>query len=466
MRILFLPILIVLFATTLSAGDDSESTTQNQWSKHKAYAPRVDEKLRKRAEAKGVGDATIAALDWLVRHQSDDGHWSAHDHTEHCEGGRCKNSSSRHEERPGRPACDTGVTALALMAFVGRGNTHLEAEKEEYRVAIEKAAKWLISQQLSDKPPRNGRVGPDPPAVPKDHRFNGKRWHVMGEAPPYNHATATIALGELLLGSGDRALLAEPVQRAVEYSLGAQARGYAWRYRPSGGNNDTSVSCWMMASVFTGWSCAKAGLIDIDSARFQKSWDGMVAWLTRVTSFAGVIGYMAPGDPGSQLTIYETPFPYKKLRPNIAAGLFIMKLGGMERMTLERERFVPAKKKGQKGKTKKEKERLTSKDWAKLVLEHLPEWEEPNGSGYHSTINFYHWYYGAHSLFQVGGSSWTKFSKALHRVLKENQRENGCAAGSWDPIGEWGAAGGRVYTTAMGALALEAGYRYRKGKLD
>ena len=35
----------------------------------------------------------------------------------------------------------------------------------------------------------------------------------------------------------------------------------------------------------------------------------------------------------------------------------------------------------------------------------------------------------------------------------------GHADGSWDPIGEWCVAGGRVYATAINALTLEVYYR-------
>ena len=40
------------------------------------------------------------------------------------------------------------------------------------------------------------------------------------------------------------------------------------------------------------------------------------------------------------------------------------------------------------------------------------------------------------------------------------QRRAGCEDGSWDPVGEWGAAGGRVYSTAICAMTLEVYYRY------
>jgi hypothetical protein len=34
--------------------------------------------------------------------------------------------------------------------------------------------------------------------------------------------------------------------------------------------------------------------------------------------------------------------------------------------------------------------------------------------------------------------------------------------GSWDPIGEWGISGGRVYSTALGAMTLEVYYRFER----
>jgi hypothetical protein len=48
----------------------------------------------------------------------------------------------------------------------------------------------------------------------------------------------------------------------------------------------------------------------------------------------------------------------------------------------------------------------------------------------------------------------------LTATLLGSQRAEGDDAGSWDPNDVWGGHGGRVYTTAMGALCLEVYYRY------
>ncbi|MEM7262937.1 MAG: hypothetical protein AAF488_13170 [Planctomycetota bacterium] len=52
-----------------------------------------------------------------------------------------------HDARTGHQWVDVGVTGLAVLAFLGRGNTHIEAEKPEYQDSIRKAATWLLAQQ-------------------------------------------------------------------------------------------------------------------------------------------------------------------------------------------------------------------------------------------------------------------------------------------------------------------------------
>jgi hypothetical protein len=71
-----------------------------------------------------------------------------------------------------------------------------------------------------------------------------------------------------------------------------------------------------------------------------------------------------------------------------------------------------------------------------------------------------HWYYGAMAAFQRGGTTWKMWNDRLRPLLLDHQEKRGCAAGSWPPVGETGAKGGRVVVTALGALTLEVYYRY------
>lgn len=78
-------------------------------------------------------------------------------------------------------------------------------------------------------------------------------------------------------------------------------------------------------------------------------------------------------------------------------------------------------------------------------------------------MNLYYWYYGSYALFQLGGKPWKEWNEHMRRALLTNQRRGNIDEdGSWDPVGEWGAAGGRVYATAIGAMTLEVYYRFQR----
>ena len=74
----------------------------------------------------------------------------------------------------------------------------------------------------------------------------------------------------------------------------------------------------------------------------------------------------------------------------------------------------------------------------------------------------YYWYYGTLAMFQMGGTHWRAWNKSMKSALVNHQRGSGDEKGSWDPIGAWGFAGGRVYSTAINVLSLEIYYRYAR----
>ena len=95
------------------------------------------------------------------------------------------------------------------------------------------------------------------------------------------------------------------------------------------------------------------------------------------------------------------------------------------------------------------------------LMKELPEWRPATGKR-KSKINMYYWYYATYALFQFGGPKWKEWNEAMIESLVPTQRVGGCEDGSWDPIGEWGYAGGRVYATAIGAMTLEVYYRFKR----
>jgi hypothetical protein len=70
--------------------------------------------------------------------------------------------------------------------------------------------------------------------------------------------------------------------------------------------------------------------------------------------------------------------------------------------------------------------------------------------------NYYGWYYTSLALHQLQDDAWQTWNTAMKKHLLARQS----ASGSWPTDSEWGGYGGRIYTTAMGALCLEVYYRH------
>lgn len=79
--------------------------------------------------------------------------------------------------------------------------------------------------------------------------------------------------------------------------------------------------------------------------------------------------------------------------------------------------------------------------------------------------NVYHDYYATlalhHSRHRFQGKrDWERWNGVLRDHLVKTQQKTGHEKGSWHFDDRWGNVGGRIYTTAMCALTLEAYYRY------
>lgn len=157
--------------------------------------------------------AVELGLDWIVRHQAKDGHWSL-DTSSQCRSNPCPERRSMES--------DTAATGLALLPLLGAGHTH--AKKSRYQVAIRRGLDWLMKRQKRDGMLFEG----------------GGRNSGM-----YSHAIATLAITEAYGLTGDKRLL-KPAQDAVDYILDAQnLDDGGWRYVP-GMPGDTSVFGWQM----------------------------------------------------------------------------------------------------------------------------------------------------------------------------------------------------------------------------
>ncbi len=177
------------------------------------------EKLKQRGGSPRSERAVEAALQWLARNQAPDGRWDAAAHG----AGRGGWIEGQHRGSTGLQA-DTGITGLALLAFLAAGNTH---ESGDHQQIVGDAIHYLLSQQSP-----SGSLGGEATIY----------------AQMYCHGIATLAMCEALAMTGDKKLKAA-AQGAIDYTIASQDRRTGgWRYRPSD-PGDTSQFGWQLMGI-------------------------------------------------------------------------------------------------------------------------------------------------------------------------------------------------------------------------
>jgi hypothetical protein len=234
------------------------------------YEMRVaDERMEILLRRGGNADTEAAvqrALLWLVDSQNGDGRWDSRQ-----TGGGRETQTMGHDRGNAGIAADTGITGLALLAFLGSGETHLDGP---HRSTVQKGLEFLIASQ----------------------RHDGE---MAGAARPYArmycHGMATLAVCEAYAMTGDHRL--EPfVQRAIHYTLASQdRRSGGWRYGPQQ-TGDTSQFGWQVMAVK---SAEHAGRATPPSAN-----SGMRAFLDSVSSgqHDGLAAYQVNSRPSRSMT--------------------------------------------------------------------------------------------------------------------------------------------------------------------
>lgn len=170
--------------------------------------------------------AVAAALSWLARAQSSDGTWIAKQF------GAGTETYALGEDRRGTgDRADTGVTGLALLAFLSGGHTHLDGQ---YQMVVQRGLESLLRAQMpSGDLSGKKQIGNDASVT---------------NARMYCHGIATLALAEAYALTHDAAIR-EALVRAVQYTLAAQdPRGGGWRYRP-GDAGDLSQFGWQAMAL-------------------------------------------------------------------------------------------------------------------------------------------------------------------------------------------------------------------------
>lgn len=210
--------------------------------------------------------AVRAALKWLADNQERDGRWNPARH----HGGKEDRVLGRDRFGAGAQA-DTGITALALLAFLASGHTHQEGL---YRENVQRGLEFLVRSQGSD-----GSLG----------------GRATTYAFMYCHAMATVALSEAYGMTSDRRLEGA-VRRAIMYTVTAQnPTTGGWRYNV-GDEGDTSQLGWQLMAL------KSADLAGIPMPAHTRQ--GAIRYLSSASSgrFGGVAAYRPVESPSRPMT--------------------------------------------------------------------------------------------------------------------------------------------------------------------
>src|SRR5262245_11599664 len=204
--------------------------------------------------------AVAAALNWIARHQSPDGHWSLN-HTPMCRSGFCSG--------PGAAGSDGAGTALGLLPYLAAGQTH--ESKGPYQKNILAGINYLIKNQK-----KTGDLS-------------------VGGSQMYAHGLATIALCEAY-GMTNDSRIGYAAQAAIDFIQSGQNRDGAWRYQHGTDSSDTSVFGWQVMALKSG---QMAGL-NVNPASIQ----GAKQYLNKVSlgQYKSEFSYTPGGGPTFTMT--------------------------------------------------------------------------------------------------------------------------------------------------------------------
>ncbi len=225
-------------------------------------------------------------------------------------------------------------------------------------------------------------------------------------ATMYCHGMASLAISEAYALTGDHRL--KPfVERAVAFSIAAQhPTSGGWRYQP-GDFGDMSQFGWQVMAIK---SARLAGI------RIPRSTDlGMHRFLESCSSgdFRGLASYR----------------PQEAVSPTMTAESLICRHFLDQQVNPDQAREATT-----------------------LLAQNLPSDDRQ--------ANLYYWYYATLAMYHTQNEHWPEWNAAIQKQLIDRQQTDGPLAGSWDPDSTWGSYGGRIYSTAIGALSLEVYYRY------
>jgi hypothetical protein len=303
-----------------------------------------------------VTAATDHALEYLALHQLPNGCWVG----------------------------NNGVDAIALLAFLGRGHV---PGTGPYREVVDRAKRYILSTQRDD----------------------GYFVSAMGSGRMYGHALATLAMSETY-GMDPDPQVEKCVRKAVDLIVSVQSPNGGWRYEPTPGDYDLSVTVMQVVAL----RAANNAEIPIPSQTLANA----LAYVRACNDPAtGGFCYQPGSGPSAQMT---------------AAGILSLQLLGAYNDPL----IPPA---------------------LGFLRNVTVQW----GVGGPISYFFYFHYYAIQAEYQAGDEYWNNWHPQVREMLLANQ----------GPDGSWRAPGGGesdpntvgpndIYSTAMACLVLEIYFHF------
>jgi hypothetical protein len=262
--------------------------------------------------------------------------------------------------------------------------------------AARRGAAWLASQFDP-----NGRI----PAATHDF--------------VYSHVIATLALFDAA-DQLDDATCRSRATAAMHYLCEHRNPDTAWRYQPRDGDNDTSITGWCLDVLHSAFAAG----IDVPPVAVAVP----MAWLATVTDPSGRAGYTKIGE-GSARLVEHRGFPPER-GATLPAIALRCRAAWNTRASAELDRAAVG-----------------------VLLGRAPSSDA-------EARDTYYWFHGSEAVHAAGDAAARKaWDAALHRALLPQQQTKGDLPGGWPADDVWGRVGGRVASSSLAMLALQAPWR-------
>ncbi|NUN51779.1 MAG: terpene cyclase/mutase family protein [Planctomycetaceae bacterium] len=364
-------------------------------------------------QTKDTEKSVQMGLEYLARHQDQDGAWDPQGFRSRCDlSPTCSASTgTRVQEDP------SGRTGIAVLAFLGAGYS---PESGKFKTAIRRGLEYLMARQQ----------------VHGDYLTND----LIGG---YNRPIALQAYAEGYAVTHDERFLPF-VRRGVDFLTQIQNSIGGWRYRVEVQTSDSSVAAWML---FAMKAAEKAG-VEVRPVVYEGCRMLFERYSVRVPKdgpredFVDIdpsYGFEVGKDTTYEFRTGYQDQAYAPTHATTALGLMSHILLGFRRshpFCIGSANHIVAKQMPEAPK---------DGDWGKVNIKQ----EYP----------IYFFYYGTLAMHQMGGRYFRKWNEQVRTLLPETQVKEGCSRGAW--IGKnLDGIFGSIYTTATGVMTLETYYRY------